>query len=60
MASDDVLSVLEECVKTINANTTQPENFLRQVFAVCSYACVVKKLLNVVVDACLKRSGSAS
>ncbi|KAM8762071.1 U3 small nucleolar ribonucleoprotein MPP10 [Acanthopagrus schlegelii] len=28
MASDDVLSVLEECVKTINANTKQPENFL--------------------------------
>lgn len=49
MASDDVLSVLEECVKTINANTAQPENFLRQVFAVCLYACVVKKLLKVVV-----------
>ncbi|KAM9367084.1 LOW QUALITY PROTEIN: U3 small nucleolar ribonucleoprotein MPP10 [Symphorus nematophorus] len=28
MASGDVLSVLEECVKKINANTAQPENFL--------------------------------
>ncbi|XP_054467526.1 U3 small nucleolar ribonucleoprotein protein MPP10 [Anoplopoma fimbria] len=28
MASGDVLSVLEECVKTINANTAQPDNFL--------------------------------
>ncbi|XP_070757999.1 U3 small nucleolar ribonucleoprotein protein MPP10 isoform X2 [Enoplosus armatus] len=28
MASGDVWSVLEECVKTINANTAQPENFL--------------------------------
>ncbi|XP_006780338.1 U3 small nucleolar ribonucleoprotein protein MPP10 [Neolamprologus brichardi] len=28
MASGDVLGVLEECVKKINANTAQPENFL--------------------------------
>ncbi|XP_038557673.1 U3 small nucleolar ribonucleoprotein protein MPP10 isoform X2 [Micropterus salmoides] len=28
MASGDVWSVLEECVKKINANTAQPENFL--------------------------------
>nr|XP_046245395.1 U3 small nucleolar ribonucleoprotein protein MPP10 [Scatophagus argus] len=28
MASGDVRSVLEECVKELNANTTQPENFL--------------------------------
>ncbi|KAL3993074.1 ADP-ribosyltransferase 5 [Sarotherodon galilaeus] len=28
MASGDVFSVLEECVKKINANTAQPENFL--------------------------------
>ncbi|XP_028258421.1 U3 small nucleolar ribonucleoprotein MPP10 [Parambassis ranga] len=28
MASGDVWRVLEECVKTINANTAQPENFL--------------------------------
>uniref|UniRef100_A0A668RDU7 U3 small nucleolar ribonucleoprotein protein MPP10 n=1 Tax=Oreochromis aureus TaxID=47969 RepID=A0A668RDU7_OREAU len=28
MASGDVFSVLEECVKKINANTGQPENFL--------------------------------
>ncbi|XP_060892683.1 U3 small nucleolar ribonucleoprotein protein MPP10 [Labrus mixtus] len=28
MASRDVWSVLEECVKTINANTAQPETFL--------------------------------
>lgn len=34
MASGEVWSVLEECVKKINAITAQPENFLRQVFAV--------------------------
>ncbi|KAK9542860.1 hypothetical protein VZT92_000686 [Zoarces viviparus] len=28
MASGDMLSVLEECVKTINSTTAQPENFL--------------------------------
>ncbi|XP_061566150.1 U3 small nucleolar ribonucleoprotein protein MPP10-like [Cololabis saira] len=28
MASKDVRSVLEDCVKTINANAAQPENFL--------------------------------
>uniref|UniRef100_A0A3Q0R9R2 U3 small nucleolar ribonucleoprotein protein MPP10 n=1 Tax=Amphilophus citrinellus TaxID=61819 RepID=A0A3Q0R9R2_AMPCI len=28
MASGDMLSVLEECVKKINASTAQPENFL--------------------------------
>ncbi|XP_026233819.1 U3 small nucleolar ribonucleoprotein protein MPP10 [Anabas testudineus] len=28
MASGDLCSVLEECVKKINANTAQPENFL--------------------------------
>ncbi|XP_056268980.1 U3 small nucleolar ribonucleoprotein protein MPP10 [Pseudoliparis swirei] len=28
MASEAMLSVLEECVKTIQANTAQPENFL--------------------------------
>ncbi|XP_073320116.1 U3 small nucleolar ribonucleoprotein protein MPP10 [Pagrus major] len=28
MASGDMLSVLEECVKKINANTEQPENYL--------------------------------
>ncbi|XP_023280170.1 U3 small nucleolar ribonucleoprotein protein MPP10 [Seriola lalandi dorsalis] len=28
MASGDMWSVLEECVKTINTNTAQPENFL--------------------------------
>ncbi|XP_039866700.1 U3 small nucleolar ribonucleoprotein protein MPP10 [Simochromis diagramma] len=28
MASGDVFGVLEECVKKINANTAQPENFL--------------------------------
>lgn len=37
MASEAMLSVLEECVKTIQANTAQPENFLRQVFAVCVF-----------------------
>lgn len=53
MASGDVWSVLEECLKKINVNTAQPENFLRQVFAVCMFV-LLKKLLNVVY-ACLKR-----
>ena len=57
MASGDVLSVLEECVKKLNANTAQPENFLRQVFAV--FMCVLlKMLLAVVVHACLKKGFS--
>lgn len=29
MASGDVLSLLENCVKKLHANTAQPENFLR-------------------------------
>lgn len=37
MASGDVWSVLEECVKTINGNTAQPANFLRQVFVFCMF-----------------------
>lgn len=63
MATGDVLCVLEECVKKINANTAQPENFLRQVFAVCM--CVVLQKLKVkrcynVVYACYKRRGSSN
>lgn len=32
MASGDVLDLLEDCAQRIQANTAQPENFLRQVF----------------------------
>lgn len=62
MASGDVWSVLEECVKKINANTAQPENFLRQVFAVCTGA-LLKNLFNVVAASLTqqkKRKGSTS
>lgn len=45
MAGADEWSVLEECVKKINTNTAQPENFLRQVSAACV---LFKTLLNVV------------
>lgn len=34
MATGDTKNVLEECLKKINANTAQPESFLRQVFVV--------------------------
>ncbi|KAF0043119.1 hypothetical protein F2P81_004456 [Scophthalmus maximus] len=41
-------SVLEECVKTINANTAQPADFLRQVSAVCMMVVVERNRLNAV------------
>lgn len=44
MASGDVWSVLEDCLEKINANTSQPENFLRQVFAVFMHAMLKKRL----------------
>lgn len=47
MATGDVNSVLEESIKKINANTAQPESFLRQVFSVFMLV-MLKKLLKVV------------
>lgn len=45
MASGGEWSVLGECLKKVNANTAQPENFLRQVFAVFVLV-MLEKLLN--------------
>lgn len=63
MASGDVWSVLEECVKKINANTAQPETFLRQVFTVCMSVVLQKlkvKCCFKVVYACSKTRGLSS
>lgn len=42
MASGDLWSVLGACLEKINANTSQPENFLRQVFAIFMHGNVEK------------------
>lgn len=49
MAAGDVSSVLEESIKKINANTAQPESFLRQVFTV--FMLVMLKIFLKVVAA---------
>lgn len=50
MASGGVSDVLDDCIKKINANTAQLENFLRQVFCRLFAFCVKKIVATSLAD----------